>query len=209
MDVNVLGNVGKELCQNSPLALSPTKEIDVEKIVEEYMKNDLTSAIVFAGLEWLDQFLELLECIEAFRKKTNDDIIVYTGYDKDEIQEHIRTLKKYSNIIIKFGRYIPNQKKHYDKILRSIFSFEQSIWRENIMNVKEFKIGHYKLIINNKKSKETELKHPYSSSLYKNGKLLTKFRSSEPITEDNAFEFFLDKTLLKRTNQSLNLNEKN
>ena len=77
------------------------------------------------------------------------------------------------------------------------------------MNVKEFKIGHYKLIINNKKSKETELKHPYSSSLYKNGKLLTKFRSSEPITEDNAFEFFLDKTLLKRTNQSLNLNEKN
>ena len=38
MDVNVLGNVGKELCQNSPLAKTPTKEIDVEKIVEEYMK---------------------------------------------------------------------------------------------------------------------------------------------------------------------------
>lgn len=47
MDVNVLGNVGKELCQNSPLVKTPTKEIDVEKIVEEYMKNDLTSAIVF------------------------------------------------------------------------------------------------------------------------------------------------------------------
>ena len=69
---------GKELCQNSPLAKSPTKEIDVEKIVEEYMKNDLTSAIVFGGLEWMDQFLELLECIEAFRKKTNDDIVIYT-----------------------------------------------------------------------------------------------------------------------------------
>lgn len=38
---------GKELCQNSELALSPTKEIDVEKIVEDYMKNSLTSAIVF------------------------------------------------------------------------------------------------------------------------------------------------------------------
>ena len=38
---------GKELCQNSQLAKSQTKEIDVEKIVEEYMKNDLTSAIVF------------------------------------------------------------------------------------------------------------------------------------------------------------------
>ena len=46
-DVNVLGNVGKELCQNSPLAKTPTKEIEIEKIVEEYMKNDLTSAIVF------------------------------------------------------------------------------------------------------------------------------------------------------------------
>ena len=76
------------------------------------------------------------------------------------------------------------------------------------MNEKVFKIGSYKLIIKNKKSKETELKHPYSASLYKNGKLLTKFRSSEPITEDNAFEFFLDKTLMKRTNQSLKLNEK-
>ena len=123
MDVNVLGNVGKELCQNSPLALSPTKEIDVEKIVEDYMKNDLTSAIVFGGLEWMDQFLELLECIEAFREKTLDDIVVYTGYDKTEIEEHLMILKKYKNIIVKFGRFIPNQKPHYDKILRSTISF--------------------------------------------------------------------------------------
>ena len=57
----------------------------------------------------MDQFLELLECIEAFREKTNDEIIVYTGYDKEEITEHLMTLKRYSNIIIKFGRYIPNQ----------------------------------------------------------------------------------------------------
>ena len=73
---------------------------------------------------------------------------------------------------------------------------------------KEWKIGSYKLIIYNKKFLKTELKHPYSASLYKNGKLCTKFRSLEPITEDNAFEFFLDKTLMKRTNQGLNLNEK-
>ena len=73
---------------------------------------------------------------------------------------------------------------------------------------KEWKIGSYKLIINSKPSKETELEHPYSASLYKNGKLLIKFRSAEPITEDNAFEFFLDKTLMKRKTQGLNLNEK-
>ena len=69
---------GENLCQNSKLALSPTKEIDVEKIVDNYLKNELTSAIVFGGLEWMDQYLELLECIEAFREKTLNDIVIYT-----------------------------------------------------------------------------------------------------------------------------------
>ena len=76
------------------------------------------------------------------------------------------------------------------------------------MNEKVFKIGSYKLIINNKQSNKTNITHPYSAALYKNGKLLSKFRSSEPITEDNAFEFFLDKTLMKRTKQGLNFTEK-
>ena len=70
----------------------------------------------------MDQFLELLECIKSFREKTMDDIIVYTGYDKEEITEHLMTLKKYKNIIVKFGRFIPNQKKHFDPVLRCIFS---------------------------------------------------------------------------------------
>lgn len=43
--------------------------------------------------------------------------MVYTGYYKEEILEEIEQLKQYSNIIIKFGRYIPNEKKHYDEIL--------------------------------------------------------------------------------------------
>ena len=65
----------------------------------------------------MDQFLELLECIEAFRERTNDDIVVYTGYDKNEIPKHLMTLKKYKNIIVKFGRFIPNHKKHFDPVL--------------------------------------------------------------------------------------------
>ena len=76
------------------------------------------------------------------------------------------------------------------------------------MSEKVFKIGSYKLIINNRQSNKTDIKHPYSAALYKNGKLCTKFRSAEPITEDNAFEFFLDKTLMKGRTQGLNLNEK-
>ena len=48
---------------------------------------------------------------------TDDDIVIYTGYNYDEIKEQINTLKYYKNIIIKFGRFIPNQPHHYDKIL--------------------------------------------------------------------------------------------
>ena len=65
----------------------------------------------------MDQFLELLECIEALREKTMDDIVVYTGYDKNEIEEHLMTLKKYKNIIIKYGRFIPGQQVHFDEVL--------------------------------------------------------------------------------------------
>ena len=35
----------------------------------------------------------------------------------DEILSKIEDLLKFSNIIIKFGRYIPGQKPHYDEIL--------------------------------------------------------------------------------------------
>ena len=73
------------------------------------------------------------------------------------------------------------------------------------MNEKVFKIGHYKLII----KEENDEKFPYSASLLKDEKLWTKFKSVYQITEDNAFEFFLDKTLMKRKTQGLNFIEKN
>ena len=58
-----------------------------------------------------------MECIHAFREKTDDDIVVYTGYNKEEIPEHLMILKKYKNIIMKYGRYIPNKEKHFDEVL--------------------------------------------------------------------------------------------
>ena len=73
------------------------------------------------------------------------------------------------------------------------------------MNENVFEIGHYKLIIKN----EDDEMFPYSASLFKDEKLWTKFKSTYEITEDNAFEFFLDKTLMKRNTQGLNFIEKN
>ena len=43
--------------------------------------------------------------------------MIYTGYYDYEIKDQLNELKQYPNIIIKYGRYIPNQSPHYDEIL--------------------------------------------------------------------------------------------
>ena len=74
---------------------------------------------MFGGLEPLDQFDEIVEFIELLREvfKCEDDVVIYTGYNKDEISDQIDSLRKYKNIIVKFGRYVPNQPAHYDEVL--------------------------------------------------------------------------------------------
>ena len=71
--------------------------------------------------------LELILLISEFRKKSDDDVVIYTGYDKNEISEGlINELKLYSNIIIKFGRYIPNVDSVYDNVLKvTLASYNQ------------------------------------------------------------------------------------
>lgn len=82
-----------------------------------YLNDGLEESIVFGGLEPLLQFNELVSLISKFREKTEDDIVIYTGYYPSEIEKEINILKKFSNIIIKFGRYIPNRCTRYDEIL--------------------------------------------------------------------------------------------
>ena len=41
------------------------------------------------------------------------DDFIYTGYNKEEITTYINMLKTYNNIIIKYGRFRPNQKAHF------------------------------------------------------------------------------------------------
>lgn len=105
------------ICQNSPIAKSNIIDISDEKLVERYVKNDLTHAIVFGGLEPLKQFDELFELIKCFREKTDDMIVIYTGYYPNEIEEQINQLRQFKNIVIKFGRYVPGQEVHYDEVL--------------------------------------------------------------------------------------------
>jgi hypothetical protein len=65
----------------------------------------------------MDSAEDVIQLTKLFRDYTNDPIIIWTGYNENEIEHLVQILKHYKNIIIKFGRYIPDQKPHYDEIL--------------------------------------------------------------------------------------------
>lgn len=106
------------VCQNAPLAQSENKEIDDQIIYKQFVNNPITKAVVIGGLEPMIQINEVIDLINLFRNQGEDcPFVIYTGYYPNEIFEELNLLKKYKNIIIKFGRYIPNRPKKYDNIL--------------------------------------------------------------------------------------------
>lgn len=105
------------VCQNSPLAQQKIKEISNEAIYQSYVNNPITKAIVVGGLEPMLQYEELFDLISYFRLNgCDDEFVIYTGYYPEELPE-LSTVKMFKNIIVKFGRFVPNQKPHYDEVL--------------------------------------------------------------------------------------------
>lgn len=108
---------GVTLCQNWSLVKEPNLNISNEEIINRYMNNPITKSIVMGGLEPFESWDEVYSFIEDFRMVCDDDIVIYTGFNESEISDKIDKLKRFKNIIIKFGRYKPNQEKHYDDVL--------------------------------------------------------------------------------------------
>ena len=109
---------GSKVCQNGALAQAPDIEVTGEQIWKLYSENPLTKAFCFQGLEPFDSYMDLIELIKFIRidKKCNDLIVIYTGYNKGEdFTEH--DIRKFHNIIVKWGRYIIGDEPHYDEIL--------------------------------------------------------------------------------------------
>lgn len=107
-----------EVCQNSPLMKNKIVEYSDLILYKSYIKNDITKAIVIGGLEPIEQFDEVLHLIQTFRENgCNDTFVIYTGFNKEEILNQVTQLKRYKNIIIKFGRYVENVPSRYDDIL--------------------------------------------------------------------------------------------
>lgn len=108
---------GQKMCQNSSLVQAQDIDISINSLIERYMDNPITKAVVCAGLEPLDSWEDLQCFIMNFRYWCGDEIIIFTGYNKDEVEDKVEWLRLYQPIIIKYGRYIPNQQPHYDQVL--------------------------------------------------------------------------------------------
>lgn len=124
---------GAQYCQNSHLASAPDIEISKEELVQRYVDNDITQAIVLGGLEPLDSEMDVLSFIDCARRQFGivDPIVIYTGYTEDELEKgtfgkidnfklqkaYWENIKNSGNIIVKFGRFRPNQEKHFDEVL--------------------------------------------------------------------------------------------
>lgn len=122
---------GEPVCQNSTLAQEPNIEVDIRSLVDRYINNPITKAVCMQGLEPFDSWDDLYAFIHLFSRRCDDDIVIYTGYNEDEIKCNIELLRmdigqkvinidkgeKANNVIIKFGRFIPGQKLHFDDVL--------------------------------------------------------------------------------------------
>ena len=112
---------GNSLCQNSGLINEKDIVVDINSLCERYVSNPITEAVVFQGLEPCDTFEETLQFICCLRNQYNrdDDVVIYTGYTKEELADMGCLIKLIGmpNIIIKYGRYVADNQPHYDEIL--------------------------------------------------------------------------------------------
>lgn len=129
---------GKENCQNRHIPGDVEDvTVDIKDILKVYDDNKLTEAIVLAGMEPFDSPEDMCEFLLEFRNGRMDDIVIYTGYDKEEMSEEIFTfLDRLQNVIIKYGRYIPGDEPHYDETLGvNLASDNQYAERVNLFDI--------------------------------------------------------------------------
>lgn len=108
---------GRPVCQNYLLSKDKIIDVEIDDLIDNYILNPITHAVVCGGLEPFDTWEDLRTLVDKFRIYTTDPIVIYTGYTEKEIQDKIEVLKNYENIIVKFGRFVPDKEPHMDKVL--------------------------------------------------------------------------------------------
>ena len=113
------------VCQNNPVANLPVTDIPDDEILDTYLSDPITEAIVIAGLEPLLQAREVCNLIRrAAERAIRTTFVIYTGYTVCEARDigFFDELKatgygKDVQVIIKYGRYVPDQQPHFDEVL--------------------------------------------------------------------------------------------
>lgn len=118
-DFKCCREAGNDICQNMPIIKQQDLEIDDDNLIRRYLDNPITKSIVFGGLEPIMQFEEVYKFIHKLRHEyeCQDYVVIYTGYYQNEITEEVSKLSDLGNIVVKFGRFIPDQEPHYDEVL--------------------------------------------------------------------------------------------
>jgi len=98
-------------CWNSEMwSFDVVNDISVDKLVGKILhEKDRIEGVTILGGEPFDQFNELLELTKQIHK--NDlSIILYTGYEKEELQKNnLLTILKYIDVLIS-GRFLEHKK---------------------------------------------------------------------------------------------------
>ena len=79
---------GVRCCQNSALVQSSNIDVSIDVLIERYMNNPITHAVVCGGLEPMDSWDDLQCFILNFRYYSGHDIVIYTGYTEEELNKH-------------------------------------------------------------------------------------------------------------------------
>ena len=113
---------GHEVCQNANLVNDPRLiVVDTKEVCKQFISNGITKAIVCGGLEPFDSIDDLLELISTLRNEfcCQNDVVIYTGYTEEEVNndEKMKQVLNFNNIVIKYGRYVPNETPHRDCVL--------------------------------------------------------------------------------------------
>lgn len=112
---------GKKHCQNAKAITDEVLDVKIKTICERYKNNKISGAIVCQGMEPMDSFDELITFISVLRNEYGimDDVVIYTGYYQGELKKkgYYDKLKQFPNIVVKFGRYKPNEKQYFDPVL--------------------------------------------------------------------------------------------
>ena len=123
---------GKIVCQNQVLQNAELIDISAEEILERFYKNPIPECLIFGGLEPFDSFDDIMdilvhlkarESINKWKKyfSYNPRIVIYTGYYPFEIKNMLfdiaDTVHPAVYVAVKFGRYLPGYKPHFDPIL--------------------------------------------------------------------------------------------